>query len=184
VSASEKSSVPQQRRKLGEHLVDDIERAMCDVLRVSRPVHSKRCGETYFKRVPLRLAGHRTDQRKSGFLAVKLRTQHQCRTAAGLLASGLRVEREPDQIPGVGDVPGRHHDSLPAGGPQFVSWWRFRFVIPETSWRKPYRRRADRMTMLPSLARSSDKRSPSASFASWAIAFGILTARLLPHFES
>src|SRR5712691_9690962 len=72
-------------------------------------------------------------------------------------------------------------DSLPWDAPQSVSRWRFPRRIPATSLAREYFGCRDRSTMLPSPARSSDNRSPSASRASLTIACGILTAKLFPH---
>ena len=48
----------------------------------------------------------------------------------GLLAAGLGVEREPDEIPAVGGSARVHHASLPTGSPHSVSAWRFSGVMP------------------------------------------------------
>jgi hypothetical protein len=84
---------------------------------------------------------------------------------------------------GYGDVGGCHRDPRPAGDPQSVSECRFFVVIRDTSWRSSYFRRAGRKTMLPSAARSSVSRSPSARRASLASVRGIRTAMLLAHLE-
>ena len=51
-----------------------------------------------------------------------------------LPVAGLRVEREPDEVAGVGDAAGTagYHDSRPRGPPQSVAPCRFLAVIRPT----------------------------------------------------
>src|ERR1019366_10237783 len=86
--------------------------------------------------------------------------------------------------PASGTYAGIYHASLPCGVPQSVSSWRFVGVIFATSSSREYLRCLDRSTILPSPARSSDNLSPSARHASLTIDWGILTAKLFPHFDT
>ena len=139
------------------------------------------------KRIALCLASHGTNQRQARPLVVGLGTEHQRRPPPRLLTPCVGIKSQPDEIAGAGtcrDIGGCHHDSWPAGGPQSVSDCRFFVVIRDTSCRSSYFRRAGRKTMLPSVARSSVRRSPSARRASLAKATGIRTARPFPHLET
>ena len=191
------ASVPEQRCEPGSNLVDRFTWAAPQFFRTACfPIHAPYViGENYsrramigrdghFKRVSFHLIRDGTNQCQTGFCVVYPRTQHQRRAASCLLAAGLRAKRQPDQIAPLWHVGGAHQDSLPCGKPQSVSRWRFLGVIRATSSDSSYLRRAGRRTMLPSLSRSSARQSPSLRRASLAIARGIRTARLFPHFET
>jgi len=86
-----------------------------------------------FKRVTLHLAGNRAGDRKACLGIVKARRQDQRRPPAALFMPSLRVEREPDEIAGIGHVGPGYHNSRPTGVvPQSLSLCRLRGVIFET----------------------------------------------------
>jgi hypothetical protein len=86
-----------------------------------------------FKRVTLHLADNGAGDRKACLRIVKARRQNQRRAPAALFVSSLRVEREPDEIAGIGHVGPGYQSSRPTGVvPQSVSLCRLRGVIFET----------------------------------------------------
>ena len=83
-----------------------------------------------FKGVSLDLAGDRADQSQTALAVVGCRGQHQSRTAASLLMTGLRIKHQPDKITSFRDIWGfDYHTSLPTASPLEISWWVFSGVI-------------------------------------------------------
>ena len=89
--------------------------------------------QRYFERVALHVTGNRACNGKARFGVVAARREDQSRTPTALLMTGLRIERQPDQIAGVWYVCAGYHASSPTGVPQSLSSWRFRGVILATS---------------------------------------------------
>src|ERR1019366_9230943 len=189
--------VPEQRREPGANLVDrlawaapDLFRAAgfpIDALHVIGQDHSgsaMRGGNGHFEWITLGLIRDRTNERQAGFRVVCSRAQHERWAPPRLLAARLRVECQPNKVTSLGDVVCTHQDSSPCGCPHSVSRWRFLDVIRETNSESSYLRRVGRKTMLPSGSKSNARLSPSLRRASLAIACGIRTARLFPHFET
>jgi hypothetical protein len=86
-----------------------------------------------FKGITLHLAGNRAGDREARLGIVKARRQDQRRPPAALFMPSLRVEREPDEIAGIGHVGPGYHSSRPTGVvPQSVSLCRLCAVIFET----------------------------------------------------
>ena len=65
----------------------------------------------HFKRIALDLARDRAGNRQPRLRVVGARRQDQGRTSASLLVPGLRIERQPDEIPSVGNVRTSYHVS-------------------------------------------------------------------------
>jgi len=137
----------------------------------------------HFKWIAFCVVSHGTNQHQARFPVVNLGAEHLRRTPPSRLMPGLGIKSQPAEVSAVGYVGGCHHDSRPAGGPQSDSECRFFAVIRDTSCLNSYFLRAGRKTIVPSVARSSVSRSPSARRASLAIVKGIRTARLFPHLE-
>ncbi len=83
--------------------------------------------------IPFRVAGDRARNREAGTCVIDARRQDERGPAAALLVAGLRVKREPDEIPGVRDVRARYHSSFPTAWPQSVSRCRLRGVMRSIS---------------------------------------------------
>src|SRR5208282_1601314 len=126
-----------------------------DLIHQDDACHALAAGNGDFERIALRLVSDGRNQRQPRPMVIHLGTEHQRRTPPGLLMSSLGIKTQPDEIANGGNVGGYYHDSLPAGGPQSVSECRFLVVIRDTSCRNSYFRRAERKTMLPSVARLS-----------------------------
>jgi hypothetical protein len=139
--------------------------------------------ERHLKGVSLHLAGDRAGDGETRLRVVSPRRQDQGGSTSTLLVSSLWVEREPYQVPSVGDVRPRYHASCPAGDPQSASPCRLRGVILATSWSSEYVGRAAVTTIAPPLTDASTV-SPSPRRASSATAFGSRRPRLLPTAQS
>src|SRR5579863_7922253 len=132
--------------------------------------------------IRLSLTGQRAHDEQTTGAVVALIGQYQCRTAMGLLTPHLWIEIQPDDVARVRDIAGYHSTiSFPTSGPQSISSSRFSGVICATNSSKVGIRSAARNSTRPSNA-SIRIGSPSCRRARSATAFGIRTARLLPHF--
>src|SRR5262245_6736731 len=70
------------------------------------------------KGISLRVSRDRTRNRKACLRVVRARREDQRWPTPALLVAGLRIEREPDEIAGIGDVAAGYHASSPSGPPQ------------------------------------------------------------------
>ncbi len=141
----------------------------------------KAFGQQYFKGIPLHLARNGADNREARLFIIRARREHNSGATPGLLMSGLRIEVEPDQIPGMGDVRSGYHASLPVGLPQSVSRGQFPGVIALSSCAKVSLRFAFRMRTAPGPATRNSNWSPWRNPAASATCLGTRTARLFPH---
>src|ERR1043166_2886043 len=129
------------------------------------------------------LACHRAQDGQSNFAVVRKRRQHERGAPPGLLVSRLRIEGDPDRIAtGRNVVPGHYQISRPTGELKSTSAWRFfLFTFAISCLRDNLFFWTGVATTFPSeTARFSTV--PSFTSASSASGFGILTAKLFPHF--
>jgi hypothetical protein len=91
------------------------------VVRQDNAGHALTGSYGHFEWVPFDLIRNRADQHQAGLRVVCFGAQHQCRASPSLLAAGLRVEGQPDEIAGARQKDGAYQDSLPCGRPQSVS---------------------------------------------------------------
>src|SRR5207245_6979763 len=138
----------------------------------------------HFECIPLRVTCDWTDNRQAGLLVVSSRRENDCGPASCLLAARLRREVEPDQISSLGHVFAGYHSSFPAGAPQSVSPCRFAALIPRMSWLSFCLPFFLRIRKVPESSTAISRWSPRRSLAASAMALGIRTAMLLPHFAS
>ena len=82
----------------------------------------------------LGVSGKRGEERQANLAVVRGRGKDQGRPAPHLFVTGLRIERQPDEIPAVGHVAARPHQaSRPTARPVAVSPWRLRLVTRRRS---------------------------------------------------
>src|SRR5271167_3519053 len=91
-------------------------------------------GQGDFEGISLHLAGNRANDGQARFVVVRPGRKNDGRAAPGLFAASLGIEVEPDEFRCVGNVAASYHSSFPTGGPQSLSAWRLRGVMPRTSW--------------------------------------------------
>lgn len=79
---------------------------------------------------PFSLVRNRAEENQADFLVVETGRDDQCRPAACLLVTCLRIRIQQDDISAVGDMWNcRQIASLPTGRPVWISGWRFRLVV-------------------------------------------------------
>ncbi len=133
------------------------------------------------ERIALVLAGDWTQDRQSRLGVVCGWRKHQRWPATSLFPPGLRIKGEPYEIAPVGSPGETYHTSFPTGWPQSVAGWQFSGVIPSSSsWRVGLD--AAGWIMMVRSCSSIANSSPAFSCAASRIAFGMRTAKLLPHF--
>jgi len=116
-----------------EHDSPSLPIEILQVIRENNPGDLPAGRQRDFERVSLFLTRNRAGDGKERFRVVGARRQDQRWAPAALLMTSLRVKRQPHQITSVGNVRANYHASSPTGGPQSLSWWRFRGVIFATS---------------------------------------------------
>jgi hypothetical protein len=105
-------------------LKDDAPSLPVKILQMIRKDHSGDPAprwESDLERVALRLTGDRARDCEARFRVVEAWRQDQCGPPAPLFMTGLRVERQPHEITGVGHVGADYHASWPTGAPQSLS---------------------------------------------------------------
>src|SRR5258708_37905935 len=134
------------------------------------------------ERIRLALAGQRTHNSKPACSIVTLVSQHESGSALRLLTTSLRIEIQENDVASFGHVAAHHStDSFPTCRPVEISGYRFSWSISATSLAREGTFTLRRSSIWPLVA-SISRKSPSLSPASSTRGFGILTARLFPHF--
>jgi len=90
-------------------------------------------GKSHFEGITFRVTSDRACDGEARLCVVRTRREDQSRSTPPLLMSGLRVERQPDEIASIGNVAASYHTSSPSGPPQSLSSWRFFGVMRRTS---------------------------------------------------
>lgn len=75
------------------------------------------CRQLHFERVALDVRRDRAGDGQMRPFVVGPRRENERRPPPPLLVPGLRIERQPDKVAGVGNVRWFHHDSFPVGAP-------------------------------------------------------------------
>jgi len=188
--------IDQQRPELFQNFICGFSRQFADELGLSNTpvevfhlVGKNDSGELrsrrnrYLERISFDLARHWTHDRQSNLAVVSRRGKNERRATPGLLVSRLRIEGYPNCIAAGGNVPSGHHQiSRPTGEPKSTSPCKFFLLtFAKSCTRDNFFRCTGVATTLPSETAKFNT-VPSVTSASLAKGFGILRARLFPHF--